>query len=174
MQKQKRKAKAGTVGASDVDGKAGSHAFCGKKYGAVLCGVPNVKKLRAHKSWRSMINRCGNSKHDNYKLYGGAGITICESWRSFPNFFKDMGERPVGMVLDREDNTKGYSKENCRWVTFKESTANRKNTVYIGGVRVFDLAKELKIPAYRIYQRISRGWGVDDIRKNPNSLYKRS
>jgi hypothetical protein len=57
--------------------------------------------------------------------YRPLGITVCKRWDSFLNFLEDMGERPEGMTLDRIDNSKGYSPENCRWVTKQVQNANR-------------------------------------------------
>lgn len=74
-------------------------------------------------SWAGMHARCRNSKRKNY---GGRGITVCERWRSFQNFFDDMGERPPGMTLDRKDNDKGYEPSNCRWATPLEQAANQR------------------------------------------------
>src|SRR5574338_1070081 len=77
-------------------------------------------------SWSNMMGRCANSTYCKKK-----NITVCERWRSFENFYKDMGKRPKGMTLDRIDNNKGYYKENCRWATHIQQNNNRSNTKFI-------------------------------------------
>lgn len=79
-----------------------------------------------YKIWVGMITRCYNPKVKIYKYYGGRGIQVSESWQNFENFYRDMGERPSGLQIDRIDNDKGYTKENCRWVTAKENNAANK------------------------------------------------
>lgn len=81
----------------------------------------------------------------------------------FENFLKDMGEPPHGTVLDRKSNSLGYSPSNCRWSPFKESTENRRNTVWVGSERVSDMAARIGIPASRIYARLKRGWSKEEI-----------
>ena len=80
-----------------------------------------------YKTWSCLRDRCRNSKARDYKNYGGRGITVCERWDSFENFLNDMGLRPEGMSLDRIDNDKGYSKDNCRWAD--KTTQNRNQRV---------------------------------------------
>jgi hypothetical protein len=75
----------------------------------------------------AMKQRCYNPKRAGYNCYGGRGITVSDEWRySFATFFADMGPRPEGMSLDRIDNDKGYSKDNCRWATQWQQTLNRR------------------------------------------------
>jgi hypothetical protein len=76
--------------------------------------------------WRGLINRCNNPKDDSYKWYGGRGITICDRWLKFENFLADMGEPPEGKWIERVDNNKGYSPDNCEWVSPSENCKNRK------------------------------------------------
>lgn len=79
-----------------------------------------------YRVWSLMKERCSNPNNKDYKYYGGRGIKVSEPWLIFDNFYADMGTPPKGMQLDRIDNNSGYSKENCRWVTPKENSANRR------------------------------------------------
>ncbi len=76
-----------------------------------------------HARWRSMHHRCANP---NDKLYGGRGITVCQEWDDFDTFVEDMGACPEGHSLDRIDNSKGYSKDNCRWANASVQSSNRR------------------------------------------------
>lgn len=83
-----------------------------------------------YSSYRKMLDRCYRATSDNYKFYGGRGITVCARWReSFENFLSDMGERPEGMTLDRVDPNGNYSKANCRWLSVREQSRNRRDTM---------------------------------------------
>ena len=78
--------------------------------------------------WKNMHQRCANPNHNSYKHYGGRGIAVCDRWYEFANFLADMGERPVGLSLDRIDNDAGYSPDNCRWATSQQQAKNRRQS----------------------------------------------
>ena len=73
-----------------------------------------------------MKNRCLDPNHTSYSRYGGRGITIDERWYQFDNFYTDMADGyEKGLDLDRRDNDRGYSKENCRWIPHQKNIWNQ-------------------------------------------------
>jgi hypothetical protein len=82
-------------------------------------------------SWEQMRQRAKSGTAINAKDYKGRGITVCDEWDRFETFLNDMGERPANTSLDRIDNDKGYTKENCRWATKTQQARNRRNTITI-------------------------------------------
>lgn len=100
----------------------------------VSCGCVKYNKhgmtgTGAYKSWEAMKARCQNTNSTHYPYYGGRGIGIDPSWEDFTNFFRDMGERPDGTVLDRIDCNGNYTKTNCRWVDRSESSYNTRKQI---------------------------------------------
>ena len=77
-------------------------------------------------TWRMMRRRCRTTNDHNYFYYAKKGITVDPRWdASYEAFKQDMGERPPYKELDRIDTTKGYYKENCRWITHADNIKNR-------------------------------------------------
>jgi len=88
-----------------------------------------MRKHPLYNIWKSIHERCKYKKAQNYKWYGGRGITVCKRWDKFENFFADMGERPLGYQIDRINNDGNYEKSNCRWVTAKVNSSNKRNSI---------------------------------------------
>lgn len=76
-----------------------------------------------------MKARCSNPSNQQFGNYGGRGIGFDPSWETFDAFLSEMGERPKGLTLERNDNSLGYSKANCRWATMNEQSLNKRNNV---------------------------------------------
>ena len=106
----------------------------------VSCGCFRLERLRetiathgkmgtkSYGTWEGMLQRCNNPNSIGYREYGGRGITICERWLHFEEFFTDMGERPEGTSLDRIDVNGNYCKENCRWADASVQGFNQRKS----------------------------------------------
>jgi len=122
---------------------------------------------KTYQVWKSMRERCLCKTSRAYNRYGGRGITICERWESFENFYADMGDRPEGKTIDRIDNDGPYSPENCRWATDIEQANNKRNNrllTYKGKTQtVPQWARELGIKTGTIAVRLSRGLPIEKV-----------
>lgn len=143
------------------------HLSLGNSKGCIKCakkraGSHMMTGTAEHKTWAGMKSRCLNKNNARYHQYGGRGISICERWNIFENFFEDMGLRPKGKSLDRIDVDGNYCKENCRWATPKEQmrnrTLNKKNRL---GKSITEAAEETGIPYHTLQTRLIRGWDID-------------
>lgn len=128
-----------------------------------------------YKTWQSIKSRLRQNPY--YK-----NVEICQKWLRFKGFHEDMGSRPsIDYQIDRIDNSKGYCKENCRWVTRSEQMKNRSITVWLtmkGETKCLsDWAKEVGIDHRTITKRIRKhNWSVEKAltTKTPNQRYQQS
>lgn len=90
---------------------------------------------KEYNSWLDMKSRCLNQNHKSYKNYGARGITICDEWlNDLGQFIADMGKCPDGFSLDRIDNDKGYSPDNCRWADKSTQSRNTRKSATGAGI----------------------------------------
>ena len=98
------------------EGKYGSCGCKKSKYQSERLLKHGMSRTPPHNRWMSMIQRCTDPKCKAYPSYGGRGISVCERWMDFQNFYDDMGDPPSeNHTLDRIGNDGNCSPESCRW-----------------------------------------------------------
>lgn len=164
-----------------IELRAGVVASCGCLRAELICtrGVTHGytkggKHTKEYRAWSALKNRCNSPNGRQYKDYGGRGITVCERWEKFENFLEDMGKSPPFTSIERIDNNKGYSKDNCKWATGLEQVANRRCTVWVelNGIRkpVFRWAAEFGISGHTAWSRLKRGWPPERLFTPPRKF----
>ena len=123
-----------------------------------------------------MLERCDNPNAPNYYRYGGRGISVCERWRKFENFFSDMGERPLGTTIGRRDNDGNYGTDNCSWEGPLEQQRNKQNTkltiekareiraLFKGGLRKYLIARQLGVTFSNVKDVINNKCWMESVR----------
>lgn len=109
-----------------------------------------------------MIQRTTSKKAADFRYYGGRGITVCKRWREFVNFHADMASTyKPRLTLERIDNDRGYSPDNCRWATRQEQNRNTREAVVFRGETQADASKRLGLGHAGVGKRIRRGWTIE-------------
>lgn len=148
------------------------------KGASVSCGCWNIERSKQantkhghtvggrtpeYKAWQAMFGRCYRTSNKRYKDYGGRGITVDNRWRSYENFFADMGPRPSPRhSLERLKNEESYGPSNCVWALPHDQMTNRRNSFFVDGVPLSDLAREYGIRANVLRFRILKGWPLQE------------
>lgn len=92
-----------------------------------------LHKHPLHAIWINIRQRCNNPNHKRYNRYGGRGIKVCDEWNDFKCFYDwaILNQWCKGLQIDRINNDLGYNPSNCRIVTPKINSNNRRDTVYV-------------------------------------------
>lgn len=125
-----------------------------------------MSKTRFFRIWTDVKTRGTN----RYRI-GIPPVGMSEEWKDFNKFLKDMHrsyKKHVSLysekntTIDRISNSKGYSKENCRWATHMEQTTNRRNSIIIRGKTLSEWCRVYKMSYHAAYQRYAiYGWSFE-------------
>lgn len=134
-------------------------------------------KTRLYRIWTYMRRRCSDPRDKDFDSYGARGIKVCEPWNksyiTFSSWALSHGYME-NLTLDRKDNNKGYSPDNCRWVTCKEQNNNRRSNrliTYEGvTMTVAQWAEKLGMERHALLYRLNN-WSVEEAFKK--SLQRR-
>lgn len=132
-----------------------------------------MHKSREYQVWADMKTRCRNPRCRIYKHYGGRGISVCERWQKFENFYADMGPRPgPEYSLDRIDNDGNYEPGNCQWAVKSQQNSNKRTNTYVTyqgkEYTVCGLADKLGIPRSTLQKHIWNGLSAEDAVEQAN------
>lgn len=121
---------------------------------------------RLYRIWKSMKCRCLDSSHPTYRWYGARGITVCAEWVDDFAAFRAWAESngyADDLELDRIDVNGCYSPANCRWISHREQSLNRRDTLWadVDGERVLlmDLLNRHRIPKSSYFPHRRKGDG---------------
>lgn len=129
-----------------------------------------LARTNIYSRWTKIISRCTKTSDAAYDSYGGRGIAVCDRWLSFENFLEDMGMPPFPKAsIERVDNSKGYSKENCVWADMKTQNNNKRSNVLFHGLSLVKASELIGIEYKTLHERVSSA-GITTIQE----LYARS
>lgn len=139
-------------------------------------------ETRLYYIWTSMKARCFNQNNHSFKYYGNRGITVCEEWKqSFESFaaWANANGYSDTLTLDRLDNNKGYSPDNCRWADRTAQSRNRRNNrllTYKGETKTFgEWAEITGIKNEVLWKRLLiYGWSVEKAFTTPVKEHKKT
>lgn len=136
-----------------------------------------AKHSRLVNIYNAMQQRCYNKNCPAYEFYGGRGITMCDEWRNDRTKFFDwamksgFNENDKNLSIDRIDNSKGYSPDNCRWATPLQQANNTRNVTWYktskGTHSLSETARLFGIDFRLAYDRIKRGWDPEKAFSTP-------
>lgn len=155
--------------------RTGSTKSCGcyrvkRMIGHKFKNTHNMNNTRIYHIWSRLKQRCKGLNAKDKKNYTSRHISYDPRWEKFENFYNDMKNGyKDNLSIDRIDNSKGYSKENCRWATEIEQQNNRTNNIifFYKGERMTmkQISDKLGIKYRRIRTYKDKGMTIEEIIK---------
>lgn len=85
---------------------------------------------RLYRIWKGMKSRCGIYSATGYAKYGGRGISVCEQWHDFSNFYNWAIKNGYkdNLTIERLDVDGHYDPDNCSWISLSDQQQNKTNS----------------------------------------------
>lgn len=139
-----------------------------------------MSRTPLYNTWRNIHQKCMNPNSPLYKYYGGRGICVCDEWKSdfivFYNWAYSNGYHD-GLTIDRIDNNGDYTPDNCRWVTMKEQSINKRNTSmleYNGVVKpIKEWSDAFGFKREVLKSRLRNGWSIEEALTTPSNRHNK-
>ena len=161
------------VRAADLSHGNSQSCGCVSAEKAYFRGTHYGSDTPTYKVWVGMRKRCTNPNSEDYPLYGGRGVYVCDGWNDYAAFVGDVGERPrEKLSIDRIDTNGAYTCGKCeqckergasmnvRWATTTQQGRNRRNTrkLTLNGETktMFEWSEELNIGYSTLHSRINQ------------------
>ena len=130
------------------------------------------RKERIYSLYTGIKQRCYDPNARSYKAYGGKGIGMCEEWKNSPDAFFGWAFSSGytdDMTIERIDNDKGYSPNNCTWIPMNKQSANRcmNNSIQYKG-NTYNLTEACRhagvnLGTLKSYRKRHRDMPIQDI-----------
>lgn len=154
------------------DIRRGKSLSCGCLRREITSARASTHKLKKHplyQVWKGIKQRCCNRNSERFNDYGGRGISLCDEWTNNPQAFIEWSLAngyKQGLQIDRIDNDRGYSPDNCRFVTAQINCNNtrRNRMITFNGktMSVTAWAREIGMPPQTLFSRLDRSkWTIE-------------
>lgn len=156
--------------------RSGNNRSCGcfrRESEKTRCITHGGTNTRLYHIWVNMIQRCSNANRPDFLRYGGGGVQVCEDWKNFESFqeWSLANGYQEWLTIDRKDNNKGYSPENCRWADVITQANNKRTNHYLeyNGKRltIAQWASTLGVNPKTLSTRLCRGWSIERTLNTP-------
>ena len=134
-----------------------------------------TKKENLYSVWCGMKHRCYCKTCKAYKYYGDRGILVCDEWKNsylnFRNWAIKNGYKE-NLTIDRINVNGNYEPSNCRWVSDKVQSRNKRSNVILtfNGIShcIVEWSEILNIPASTLNARLNKlNWSVEKTLTEP-------